>query len=245
MLARDEIPVWWLATEPLQPAEWLRWLDLLDDDERGRAGRFWLERDRRDFVAAHALLRRMLTRHLDLPSKDWRFATGPFGKPVVAPQIKLGDVDFSLAHTNGLVAAAMSMGGKIGLDTEEIDPAKADLANAETYFAPAEVELLLSVPSAERSHCFFQLWTLKEAFLKAIGTGLGTPLGSFAFSFDPIRISFASGAAFDPEDWHFAVVPVGARHILSVAMARPAASHSRPVSRALSPRDISQDRDAD
>ena len=99
-----------------------------------------------------------------------------------------------------------------GVDVE------ADLAVANAYFAPSEVALLQD-PAADQPEWFFRLWTLKD-YIKAIGTGLGTPLNSFEFAFDPVRISFAGGGD-DPGRWHFSMLPASDRHILSVAVDRP------------------------
>ena len=52
--------------------------------------------------------------------------------------------------------------------------------------------MLQQAPPSERARCFFRLWTLKEAYIKAIGKGLSAPLNSFAFTLEPIRIAFLS-----------------------------------------------------
>ena len=92
--------------------------------------------------------------------------------PVMAEQFPHPDIDFNLAHTRGLVAAAIVSRAHIGVDVEKIDSTKADFKVAENYFAAPEIEILRAASASERAICFFRFWTLKEAYLKAIGTGL-------------------------------------------------------------------------
>jgi 4'-phosphopantetheinyl transferase len=215
-----------------------RWFEMLDQDERARAARFHFDADRRDFIAAHALLRATLTSYLDIPSNAWRFSIDANGKPRVDPRIGSPEVAFNLSHTRGLVAVAVTSHGAIGVDVEQIDGAKADFAVAEAYFAPAEVEMLRRTPAAGRPMCFFRLWTLKEAYIKAIGAGLAAPLDSFAFTFEPIRIDFRSGVRSDATNWQFAILPTTDQHVLSVAVGRPAGEAARLTPRSLAPQDL-------
>jgi 4'-phosphopantetheinyl transferase len=218
-LGRGEVAVWWLATDASNPADWRRWLGILNDDERERAARFHFEVDRREFIAAHALLRTMLTFYLDRPAPAWRFSADADGKPALAREVALPEYQFNISHTRGLVAAAVAADGRLGIDVEKIDPAKADFSVAKAYFAPSEVAILQRKPEAEQPIWFFRFWTLKEAYIKAIGTGLGTALDSFAFAFDPIRISFANSSD-DPNEWYFAMLPASDQHVLSLAIDR-------------------------
>ena len=236
-LADDEIAVWWMATDAVGPADLHKWLAILDEEERERADRFHFSIDRREFIAAHALLRFMLSSCLNWPAHLWRFTSDVDGKPRIFSHNGSHERPFSLSHTRGLVAAAVATRGVVGVDVERIDPRKADFAMAEEYFAPAEVQLLRAVPVSERNLCFFRLWTLKEAYLKAIGTGLGTPLKLFAFAFDPIRITFEPGTPDHPAAWQFAILPATDKHVLSVA-----AGHHPDVvrmsSRAITPQNL-------
>jgi 4'-phosphopantetheinyl transferase len=238
LLAKDEAAVWWLATDAAGAADMRRWFEMLDQDERARAARFHFEADRRDFIAAHALLRAMLTSCLDIPSNAWRFSIDADGKPRIDRDIGRPEVQFNLSHTRGLVAVAVALHGAIGVDVEKIDGAKADFALAEAHFAPAEVEMLRRTPEADRAMCFFRLWTLKEAYIKATGAGLAAPLDSFAFTFEPIRIDFRPGARGDAANWQFAILPTTNQHVLSVAVGRPAGEAARLTSRALAPQNL-------
>lgn len=181
LLKAGTVSVWWMPTDRVGAADCRRWQEILDRDERERAGRFRFDRDRREFIAAHALLRRMLAFHLGQPAAAWQFAIGAFGKPTIDEKLRVSDIDFNMSHTRDLVAAAVVSHATIGVDVEQIDRAKADFAVAKAYFAPPEVELLRRAAERERAGRFFQLWTLKEAYLKATGAGLGTALDFLRF----------------------------------------------------------------
>jgi 4'-phosphopantetheinyl transferase len=220
-LAADEIAVWWMPTAAVLPAHLQRWLGLFDDQERDRAARFFLDADRRDFIAAHALLRSMLAFYGTFPAARWRFIADPDGKPRIDLRAGGAALEFNLSHTRGLVAGAVAAAGlRVGIDVEEIEPREADFRVAEEFFAPAEVRALKAMPPAEQATGFFRYWTLKEAYIKAVGSGLAMPLQSFGFTLAPPRITFEAGSGDDAAAWEFAVLPTTDRHILSVAAAR-------------------------
>jgi 4'-phosphopantetheinyl transferase len=235
--AEGGLAVWWLATEAAKPSDIERWLRSLDREERERAARFRTEADRREFIAAHALLRAMLTNYFDVPPAAWRFLVDANGKPRIDPQVGPHEIQFNISHTRGLVAAALASRGAIGIDVEEIDDSKAGLAIAEAYFAGSEVEILQRAPPSERTRCFFRLWTLKEAYIKAIGKGLSAPLNSFAFTLEPIRIAFLS-AGWENLSWRFAALPASNRHVLSIAADQLDCEAGEPTTRALAPADL-------
>lgn len=237
-LAPRSAVVWWMATDAVAAADQERWIRLLGRSERIRAGRFRFAEDRRDFIAAHALLRSLLTFYLLRPPAAWRFTTGRAGKPRLAKTLGPPHVDFNLSHTRGLVAAAIAAHGIVGVDVEKIDPEKADSAVADANFAAEELAILRATPESQRSICFFRLWTLKEAYLKAIGAGLATPLHSFAFTLAPLRINFVAKPSVSAAAWTFKTLPATSAHVLSVAAAGHAGKQMRVVTRAIAAGDI-------
>ena len=83
-----------------------RLLGLFDDQERHRAAGFFLDTDRRDFIAAHALIRSMLAFYGTFPAAQWRFIADPNGKPRIDLRAGGAPLEFNLSHTRGLVAGA-------------------------------------------------------------------------------------------------------------------------------------------
>jgi 4'-phosphopantetheinyl transferase len=216
----DEIAVRWAVVDR-PPADVLAcWQAVLDPAEQARATRFVFPADRLSYVAAHALLRGFLAELSGLAAHDLRFVTGPFGKPEIAPELDLG-MTFSLSHTRSLVAAAVTGGRRIGIDVEDQRRRDVGVALAEHYFSPDEVRLVHATPAPLRHQVILRLWTLKEAYLKATGVGLGRPLDSFSFGLDPITIAFRGGADDDSRSWRFWQQRLTPHHLAAVAARFP------------------------
>ncbi|MDJ0449346.1 4'-phosphopantetheinyl transferase superfamily protein [Methylocystis sp. JR02] len=194
------------------PEQWPALTALLDDAERARAARFAFEEDRQSYIAAHALLRAELSRRADRAPSDWRFAATALGKPFLLDPPR--DLRFSLTHTRGMVAVAVTEGLEIGVDVESEDRRAESMKLAERFFAPQEVALLRAVEGDARREMFFAVWTLKEAVVKATGQGLSRALDSFAVAPDPPRVTMRD-EVWSADHWrlgsfHFALAAQGA-----------------------------------
>jgi phosphopantetheinyl transferase len=110
---------------------------LLDASEKAYADRFRVAADRDAYIAAHALLRAMLSRHASIAPAEWRFGKAEGGKPVLDPTQAPPSLHFSLTHTRGLAACAVGRSHELGIDAEAWrEPAPIELA--ERYFALTE-----------------------------------------------------------------------------------------------------------
>lgn len=158
---------------PLTAAE----LVVLSPAELARAERFVSPHDHRRFVHAHAAVRRLLGEVLGRAPASLRFVEGPRGKPALAPA---SGVAFNLSHSgeHALVAIAADA-GEVGVDIEVPRERVDHAALAASVFSPAERAELAALPDGERRAAFFRGWARKEAFIKAIGLGLGRALDSF------------------------------------------------------------------
>jgi 4'-phosphopantetheinyl transferase len=152
--------------------------ETLSDDERARAARFIFDRDRRRFVAARGILRSILGELLDLDAGRVRFVYAERGKPSLAREFGHA-ISFNLAHSEDHVLIAVANGVDVGVDIEAIRPRIDPLAVAERFFAPNERTALRALPAAEHLPAFFRCWTRKEAYIKALGSGLAHPLDRF------------------------------------------------------------------
>lgn len=127
------------------------------------------------------MARRLLDLELDDP-RTIRFEVEPHGKPfVVEPDTARRP--FNIAHTDGLVLCGVGAAEHrfVGIDVEKLER-RTDPELADRYFAAPEVAYLRQIADgSERREAFLKIWTLKESFIKAIGTGLHTPLADFAF----------------------------------------------------------------
>ncbi len=184
LLSHDTVHVW---IAELDRSEWQGepLIGTLSDDERERAERFVFERDRKRFAAGRAILRSILAHYLNSEPERVRFCYGPRGKPALAPASVGSGLEFNLAHSNGLALYAVTLRRRIGVDVE-FSRVLADAEQiARRFFSLREYEMLLALPAAERPHAFLGCWTRKEAFIKALGTGLSQALDQFTVTVTP------------------------------------------------------------
>ena len=233
-LAPGDVHIWYRFTESLDDDAVRAEVTQLSPDERVRCQRFAFGRDRRDFAAGHALLRRVLSMsvHDDGRSDTWTFVPDANGKPSLAHELGAQPLAFNLSHTHGLVACAVAHDAEVGVDVECVERGTDSRDIAERYFSAAELAQLDACPEGRRSAHFIELWTLKEAYLKAIGVGLAHPLDTFDFTFDG-----AGGLRFNAPDtgsaaWTFALFAPSPRHRLALAARFASSMHGRLVARA-------------
>jgi 4'-phosphopantetheinyl transferase len=198
----DEIAVWLCRVESLSGADLASMSALLSEEEHARCDRLVLAEDRRAFTAAHALLRTALSRYGARPPREWRFETTAHGKPFLAPQTGHPPLSFNLSHTRTTVACAVAAGADLGLDVEEGGRRSDGLGIAARYFTAGERQWLDACPPEEVAVRFVELWTLKEAYIKAVGLGLRVRLDSFELSFgEATRLTFHGPD--DASSWQF------------------------------------------
>ena len=197
---------------------------LLSSEELARHERFRVERDRREFAVAHALLRTTLSQFGGLPPDAWRFDSGPHGKPVLAPGVSRTPLAFNLSHTRGLVACVVVAGAPggtidVGLDVECVTRSTDWRGIASRYFSVAEIAQIDRVAEGARATRFFELWTLKEAFAKALGLGLSQALDATTFELERTgAIACTLPPEAVPAAWHFALYTPTPTHRLAVAV---------------------------
>lgn len=171
----------------------------LTEDERERARRFHFERDRRRFVAARGLLRELLGRYLGRQPALIRFTYNEYGKPALSGDDGDG-LRFNASHSHGAALYAFTLGGEVGVDIEELRDDFASLDVAERFFSKAEVRALGSLPAHLRTQGFFNCWTRKEAYIKALGEGLSHPLDRFTVSLAPGESARLVSTDTDPSE---------------------------------------------
>jgi 4'-phosphopantetheinyl transferase len=217
------VRLWTLAVSGEEPID--AWLPRLDEPERAQAARFHRAADRVHYVLAHALLRAALSETAARPLESWRFERGAQGKPLLPAADNALGLDVSLAHTGGLVACAIGRDCQVGVDAERIDARHAGPGPAGLVFAAAERRDLAATTGAAAVALFFRYWSLREAYLKAVGLGLGFDPESFVMTTSPVAIGFPSGDD-DPGRWRFHEPAVSPAHAVAVAVGlRPGSAH--------------------
>jgi len=187
-------------------------LSLLSVAERERAARYRFEWDRRRFIAGRVALRRRLGGVLDCPPDRVELMVGPFGKP----QLPNGLPQFNVSHSGQWALIAVTEVGTIGVDIEAVDQ-RVDIAGVgRRTFSTMERSSLAEV--GDRVEGFFDLWTLKEAVVKADGRGLSLEPATFTVSTgeEPRLLDPPDGS--DPSCWQLRrlEVPEGLRAALAL-----------------------------
>ena len=166
--ARDDAPQVWL----LDAQRWRHGVDaaqaLLDPGERQRAARFHFAHDRFTYVLAHAAWRVLLSHRLRTPLSKLPLSRGAFGQPLLPGT----DCSTSLSHSGSWIAVAIAATSTVGVDIEST-PSRVHLADLQHLIATGEEQAQLqALDGPQRERALLNLWTQKEALLKAFGTGL-------------------------------------------------------------------------
>lgn len=218
----------WLARPPACNPALLaaRYLPLLSDDERARHRALMREIDRHAYVTAHALQRLVLAGYTGVAPEQLTFQRGARGKPHPELAPPHHTLSCNLSHTSGLVGCVVTRGRACGLDIETMRTMNDMDGVADMVCSPAERALLDRMPLAERARYFFTLWTLKEAYVKATGEGIGIDLTRVAFTLDAGAVACRIGNAPAGADWQFHAGAPDAGHALAVALHGPLAGAS-------------------
>lgn len=157
----------------------------LSSDERNRAMQFHAERDRNRFTVGRGVLRAILSSYLDINPAQLHFVYGPRGKPMLTGLPGRSALHFNVTHSNELILFALTRACAVGIDVEWLELIRDTEDISSHFFSPREVAKLAALPKERRALAFSNLWSRKEAFLKATGVGLSAPLDQIEVSFTP------------------------------------------------------------
>ncbi len=183
--------------------------------KRRRVENFIRFEDRQRARTGEWLLRTALSTELQLEPDSLRFQTNEFGKPLLEND---RGCHFNISHSGNWVVCVID-DAPVGIDVERIQ--EIDLAVSRTCFTKAERADLFDKSEDQQLDYFFDLWTLKESYIKAIGEGMSCDLHSFSMAVDSAgAIHFHS--EHDSGPWYFRQYPLGSGYRLAVC-----ASHER------------------
>jgi len=179
---------------------------LLTSLELEQEKRFYFAKDSHRFLVTRALVRDVLSHYAPILPQDWRFESSEYGRPVIANGDAVAKrISFSISHTDGLIILGVTRDRALGIDAENITR-EAPIQFADSFFSLSEIRALRQLPTSLQSQRFFELWTLKESYIKARGIGLSIPLSQFSFNLDvdhQARIDFEIGSGDSPSQWCF------------------------------------------
>lgn len=183
-LTDTDVHVWSAALDlPETQVQWFSYL--LAPDERTRAARFHFAKDRNHYTVSRGLLRTILGRYLRIEPQQVQFRYESHGKPTLICPPGKTPVRFNVSHAHGEVLMGFTRDREIGVDIELIRTIDEAEQIAERFFSAQENEVFRSLAPDVRAQAFFNCWTRKEAYIKAIGEGLSMPLDRFDVTLAP------------------------------------------------------------
>jgi len=223
IISAREIHLWYVHDQDIHDSHLLsEYYNLLSNEERSQHKRFYFQKDRHQYLITRALVRSVLSLYVNrIPPEQWQFEKNAYGKPFISNRQLEIPLCFNLSHTQNLVVMAVTLGREIGVDVEYLPRLGKMIEIADHFFSPTEVEQLRALPEEKQKTRFFDLWTLKEAYIKACGMGLSIPLDHFSFSFSPqgkIEISFEPERNDQPEHWQFWQIHPAEMHKIAMAL---------------------------
>lgn len=216
-----DVHVWYAWTDVCDSAPARAYyLSLLSEEETARINRFAFDHLRFEYLLTRALCRTTLSVYADVPPQAWRFVAGRHGRPALAETFSELRLDFNLTNCSSLVACVIARDVEVGIDAERICAFEDTEAIAQQSLSARETAMMRTIPVARHQERLCELWTLKESYLKALGTGLSVQptLCGFDFENGEIRASFDRTLADDPSRWQFRLSAPNPEHRLAIAV---------------------------
>lgn len=174
-------------------------LGWLSGAELERLGRIALPARREQFVRVRRAVRAVLGGYLGRAPAALVFEHGAHGKPRLGGD---ADLQFSLSHAGGCAVLAIAARTPLGIDVERVRRTPRDELALRLLGGPAQAEYL-ALPEAARDAAFAWAWAEREAFVKALGLGIGDgwPLAAALFAPQALVVEPAHGLARSVGGW--------------------------------------------
>lgn len=145
---------------------------LLSPDELARGDRFKFVTDQINFICTRGIARCILAKYLGYAPTDLKFIYTEKGKPFFADHFNHVDINFNISHSKNLAVYGITQANLIGVDIECLRNNLEVLALAKRFFSDQEYLAISNLSGNAQLNLFFRLWTYKEAYLKAVGSGI-------------------------------------------------------------------------
>ena len=165
--------VYKLNTKMLEDSEtFFSFYEKLSAKRRQKIDGYRMKKDKMLSLGAGILIDKGLET-FGLREANVRIAEGTYGKPYFPDY---PDIHFNVSHSEKMVIAVFA-DVEVGCDIEYVD--SVDLKLAERFFCKPEYEFIMGHQEQERKEAFYRIWTIKESFMKAVGSGMMLPLDKF------------------------------------------------------------------
>ncbi|MEO8211506.1 MAG: 4'-phosphopantetheinyl transferase superfamily protein [bacterium] len=189
---------------------------ILSTDELTKAYRYKFEADKNNYIVCRALLRNILSDYLSIKPSLITFSYYEKGKPYINNSF----IKFNLAHSHNYAVFAFTPGKEVGIDIEYYRELQDALQIAKRYFSKSEIEEFENTSHENIKIAFFNCWTRKEAFIKAVGEGLSYPLADFSVTLNPEdpKILWIKTKPNEIKKWSLHDIKVKENYISSLAI---------------------------
>ncbi|XP_038886366.1 L-aminoadipate-semialdehyde dehydrogenase-phosphopantetheinyl transferase-like isoform X3 [Benincasa hispida] len=191
-----ETHIWYILPDEVKSIHLQNhYLNLLSPNEKENVLKIQEGEVQKRALLARALVRSTISRYLtqcQIDPQALKFKKNMFGKPELdlqnSSELCLPPLQFNISHSSSLIACGVTLHSPIGIDVEEKTRKIKNniIAFAKRFFSPNEIEVLSAISDPERQRQeFIKLWTLKEAYVKALGRGFSAvPFNTFTIRFD-------------------------------------------------------------
>ena len=195
---------------------------ILPPNEIERGERYVREIDRKRFYTCYTLLRKILADYLTIDPIDIQFHKNQYGKPFILKSQNPLNLQFNISHSKNNLFFGFCLEHSIGVDIEETDRQTNVNDLAKQVLSDDELKVFSQLSDQDKTIGFFNAWTRKEAFLKAIGMGMHFPMKNFSVSFtpqEPAQVLTIDDHRFQKEDnWLLKHIDISDTTIAAVAI---------------------------
>ena len=202
-LTPEEVHIW-CAHLDLSTTETEKLIKILSKDEREKAEKFRFEELRNHFIVARGRLRQLLATYLNISAEEVKFKYSDRGKPQLANSPNHNSLKFNISHSHNLALYAFTNQERVGIDLEYFRSMNNAANIARRFFSHREYELIASLEGNKQQQVFLQIWTIKEAYLKATGEGLSGSIDAVEVCFrdnEPMGLAAIRGDSQLAADW--------------------------------------------
>lgn len=231
LLPQNVAHIWMLDLRTVPDARLEDYQKLLSEEELARLEHYRAPGLRRAQLITRAAVRFCLSQYSESVSPaKWQIEIPENGKPQLRQPAPL-PMSFNLSHSGDWVVIAMTVDTAIGVDIQQQRAHHSVMDLARRYFHANEVTALECREGRNQKELFFRLWTLKESYFKARGSGIATGLDKVRFQIDNnglITADIDSQLEDHGEDWQFHHYHLGTDYCLSLALQQPRVQSASP-----------------
>jgi len=221
-MSREDTHLWFGFVD--RPARAMGLAKNLSSDEKDRADGINSATLKNRFVASRGLLRAILGLYFNADPSSLSFEYGRHGKPYLSAANAARDIRFSVSNSGPYLACALVVGRDVGVDIESVRTFTSMDRFVNRFFSEDEKEEFQSLGRNARPRLFFEIWTSKEAYLKATGDGLARDPQSVSItrgSRQTVRVCVFSEGGWRPAPWTIYRFEPRVGLLASLAIGRP------------------------